>query len=313
VSSEKISKEFRKSALGHGFSAIKIIPYQPPKLAYRQFYRNWVKIQNLGRQSYLNRIRIRFNASRIFKPINSLIVLTAPYFSKENSQFLKHEAKSKIARYAHGKDYHRVLKKRCERLIKEFKLNARPIVDSAPFPERYYASFSGIGSIGKNGMLIHPEQGSYLFLTFILVSDFFDQYDRETEKSYKDQLNEMCGSCDRCVRACPTEALIGNGTLKLDRCLSTITIEEPLGINKRLNREKKHRWIFGCDVCQQVCPYNHKSLESSIPEFSLTEVAKKIMKEEGISENQADSLNGTALKRAGLKKLLENIMRNYHL
>ena len=309
MNSTKCSKDIKASALDHGFSAAKIIPFELPKLAYRQFYTKWLSKQKLGRQKYLDNIRTRFHGRRIFKSVNSLVVLTAPYFSEPNNKFLQTNARNKIARYAHGRDYHRVLKKKCNQIILEFALTGRSIVDSAPFPERFYANLAGIGEPGKNGLLINREQGSYLFLAYILVADYFDTYDAPNKKDFQAQLTDVCGSCDRCIKACPTKALKGDGTLELSQCLSTITIEEPAGTVPALASEKKHRWVFGCDICQQVCPYNKESKETTMDDFNLSEAAKAVM--EGIvnlDDSQVD-LNGTPLKRAGIKKINENLAR----
>lgn len=257
----------------------------------------------------MGNIRTRFHGRRIFKSVKSLIVLTAPYFSESNNRFMQVKGRNKIARYAHGRDYHRVLKNKCNQIIRDSGLTGRPIVDSTPFPERYYANLAGVGELGRNGLLINREHGSYLFLAFILATDHFDSYDLLNKKDYEAQLIDICGSCDRCVKACPTNALNGDGTLKLSQCLSTITIEEPAGNTTSLASEKKHRWVFGCDICQQVCPYNRESKETVIDDFNISEAAKVVMQSvSGLDGSRLD-LAGTPLKRAGIEKLNENLAR----
>lgn len=289
-----------------GFIEARVIKAAKPSREYRKHYIQWLRGQALGKQRYLKRVHLKFNPKRIFTGVRSIIVLLAPYYHSENNAMLR-QSQYKVARYAHGRDYHKVLKKKGEKLIKDLQLSGRCIVDSAPFPERYFARLSGIGKIGRNGLLIHRDQGSYNFLAFILTADEFSSYQIDTLSSLEHEVTSTCKTCSRCVDACPTTALKGDGTLSLNRCLATITIEEPV-TELRIQNEKKHRWIFGCDICQQVCPYNITLKDTEIDDFKILGSTSKLMQGQLGTMNDAD-LYGSALKRAGVEKLQANINR----
>jgi len=164
-----------------------------------------------------------------------------------------------IARYAHGDDYHDVLKERLDALLAWMRaespdaFDARAYVDTGPVQERVYAQYAGLGWIGKNTCLINAEHGSWLFLAEIICT-----LPLETDT----QGLEQCGSCRRCLDACPTGALVESGVLDSTRCLSYLTIELRTGIPEE-HRLSLGNHVYGCDICQDVCPYNQPSSASS--------------------------------------------------
>lgn len=155
----------------------------------------------------------------------------------------------RVARYAQGRDYHNVLQKRSRKLaafLREQGFVARMGVDSLPLYERAWAERAGVGFIGKNCCLIVPGLGSHVFLSVVLTS---------AELPVDEKMKERCGECTRCLDACPTEAFVGSRQLDARRCISYLTIEERSTIAPEL-MDKMGSWMFGCDACQDVCPFN---------------------------------------------------------
>lgn len=169
----------------------------------------------------------------------------------------------KVARYALGRDYHKVLKKKLKKIYKQIcdkygEIPGRYFVDSAPVLERDWAKKSGIGWIGKNTLMITKKTGSYYFLSEIVLSGVEVAYDGTT--------TDHCGSCTKCIDACPTDALLKPYTLDSSKCISYLTIEykkEKIPEDTSLSN-----WVFGCDICQEVCPWNSFSVVNNEKDFS---------------------------------------------
>ncbi|MBI1316928.1 tRNA epoxyqueuosine(34) reductase QueG [bacterium] len=168
----------------------------------------------------------------------------------------------KIARYAYGRDYHKVLKKKLKALLMDLKqtfgdFTGRGFVDSAPVHERAWAQRSGLGWIGKNSLLLSRKGGSYFFLA-VLVLDLEMTPDAPT--------TDHCGSCTRCIDACPTQAIVADGVVDSRRCISYHTIELASAIPEEF-RDSLEGWAFGCDICQEVCPWNRFAVEQHDSEW----------------------------------------------
>jgi epoxyqueuosine reductase len=211
-----------------------------------------------------------------------------------------------IARYAWGDDYHDVLKTRLDALLEWMRANAeapfdaRAYVDTGPVQERVYAQYAGLGWIGKNTCLINAERGSWLFLAEIICTLPLD-----ADGPGVDQ----CGSCTRCLDACPTEALVAPGVLDSRRCLSYLTIELRTGIDETL-RAGLGTHVYGCDICQDVCPYNQAAPASTEPAWH----ARSGLDLPGLAElwRRPDTdlralVRGTPMTRAKLTGLRRNI------
>ncbi len=183
----------------------------------------------------------------------SIITLAYPYYTNPPKMW---ETRNPISNYAWGQDYHKVLKRKIKTILQEMKkldssFIGRGFVDSAPLPEKILAKVSGLGWIGKNSMLINKTWGSYLFLAEVVCN-----YSLPTTPPTKNR----CGSCVKCIDACPTSAILEDGAIDSGKCISYLTIEN----KKEFTNEQKlsiDYQLFGCDICQQVCPWNRKPTE----------------------------------------------------
>lgn len=212
----------------------------------------------------------------------------------------------KLSKYAYGKDYHLVIKDKLYTLFNALELkfgsiNGRVFVDSAPVLERTWAERSGLGWIGKNSMLISKGAGSYYFLAEI-ISDLNLEPDGP--------VRDYCGTCNACVEACPTEAILPDRTLDSGKCISYLTIELKNEIPADY-RGKMENWVFGCDVCQEVCPWNRFSTPHKEPAFEASETLLNLSKADwhDMKEELYQKLfKHSAVKRTGFKGLKRNLV-----
>jgi len=216
------------------------------------------------------------------------------------------EESFKISRYAYGEDYHKVVRRKLKALVSELKkeigdFNARVFVDSAPVLERDWAKRSGQGWIGKNTLLIHPKKGSYFFLAEIIL---------DVELEYDHPMRDHCGTCTKCIDACPTEAISPEGyVMDGSKCISYLTIELKSQIPDSFKGQMEG-WIYGCDICQEVCPWNRFSKPHSEPAFEMSDQLREMKREDWLelTEEVFDGLfSKSAVKRAGYEGLVRNI------
>lgn len=211
---------------------------------------NWLQQGMQGSMQYMeNHFDMRVDPTLLVPEARSVITLLFNYFPEETPP----EGKPKIARYAWGQDYHEVIRKKLNRLlllVREHigEVQGRGFVDSAPVLERSWAQRSGLGWVGKNGNLIHKKAGSYFFIA-TLITDLELEYDDPFARDY-------CGTCTRCIDACPTEAILPNRVVDGSRCISYFTIELKDQLIPDQFAGKFDDWMFGCDTCQEVCPWN---------------------------------------------------------
>ncbi len=209
---------------------------------------NFITEQRHGDMSYLENSELRTNPESILPGAKSVIVIGINYYREKPET---PPDQGRIARYAYGRDYHKVIKKTLKQLIQHLESEQpdsqnRACVDSAPLLEKDYAIKAGLGFIGKNTTLINPNKGSFLLLGEILTT-----LDLESDQNKAG----TCGSCTRCLDACPTNALTEPFKMDARRCISYLTIEHQGEIEPDL-ANKMGNLIFGCDICQEVCPYN---------------------------------------------------------
>ena len=210
-----------------------------------------------------------------------------------------------LSKYAYGKDYHKVIRKRLKRLLAYIQneiqpVNGRVFVDSAPVLDRAWAEKAGLGWIGKNSNLISTKFGSFVFIGSVFI---------DLELDYDSPVSDMCGACTKCITACPTKAIIRPKVIDSKRCISYFTIEYKGQLPEGL-REKFQNRIFGCDICQDVCPWNRKAPLHHIDEFIPGKELLEMRRADWINmdEEQFDRLfKGSAVKRAGFEGLKRNI------
>ncbi|MEO0065003.1 MAG: tRNA epoxyqueuosine(34) reductase QueG [Bacteroidota bacterium] len=220
----------------------------------------WLNKNHQGSMQYMkNHFDKRIDPTLLVPGAQSVITLMKNYYPKTKQQ----ENSPKIARYAWGKDYHEVIRAQLKELLAEINqeigaVNGRGFVDSAPVLERAWAVKSGLGWVGKNGNLISKQSGSYFFIATLIV-DLPLQYDDHYAKDY-------CGTCTQCIEACPTDAILPNKEINGSQCISYYTIELKEALSQQTS-VKTDNWLFGCDVCQEVCPWNRFSQPHQEPAF----------------------------------------------
>lgn len=258
-----------------------------------------------GEMTYMNNhFEMRTDPTLLVPGALSVISLAYNYFQSEKPTDPK---SPKIAMYAYGKDYHKVVRKKLNELLAKIKqefsdVNGRVFVDSAPIMERDWAKHSGLGWIGKNTLLIHPKKGSYFFLAEIIV---------DIELVYDSALTDHCGTCRKCIDACPTQAIAQDGYyMDGSKCISYITIElKEIDIPDAFVG-KMDNWIFGCDICQQACPWNRFSTDHDEVHFNPKDTLLSMSNDdwENLSETDFNDLfEGSAVKRAKYSGLKRNI------
>jgi len=249
------SDAVRQQAASLGFSQVGIIPAAPsPTL---DAYLRWIDAGMHGAMDYMarpDRVARRRDLNVILPGVQSLVVVALEYGTRTIPEaVLSDPRRGRISNYAWGADYHDLMTPRLEALAEWLREQAgddvasRVYVDTGAVLERSHAQQAGLGFIGKNTMLIHPRRGSYRFLGELLLSLPFDAYDAPHRPT-------MCGTCTRCLSACPTGALLTPYTLDARLCISYLTIELKGSIPVDL-RPLTGNWVYGCDICQEACPF----------------------------------------------------------
>ena len=266
-------------------------------------FENWLKNNYHGEMSYMERnFDKRLDTTKLVEDSKSVISLTYNYYPK---RLLTESNSFKISKYAYGKDYHLVLKKKLKELLNIMQtkfghFEGRVFVDSAPILERAWAKKSGLGWIGKNTNLINKKSGSFFFLAEIIV---------DLELEYDNPTTDHCGSCTACIDACPTEALIAPYKIDGSKCISYLTIELKDQIPSEF-KGKMDKWVFGCDACQTVCPWNRFSKQNNEASFDSSRELLTLNKKdwEEMTEDVFETLfQNSAVKRTKYKGLKRNI------
>lgn len=261
------SKALKQKAQSLGFNLVGITHATPsPTLAA---YQRWIDAGMHASMNFMarpDRQARREDLNVILPGVQSMVVVGLDYRSFTLPQStLEAPERGRISSYAWGADYHDLMAPRLETLSQwvnaeaERQHNYRVYVDTGAILERSHAQQAGMGFVGKNTMLIHPRRGSFFFLAEILTDMIFDHYDTA-------HTLHMCGSCTRCLSACPTDAFAGPYTLDAGRCISYLTIEHKGWIPQEL-RPLMGNWVYGCDICQEVCPFQRFSPPALEPDF----------------------------------------------
>ncbi len=302
MNSIELSKLIRQEAARLGFSNCGIararrLDEHEPRLV------EWLQKGMHGKMQYMeNHFEKRLDPRRLVDGAKTVISLMLNYYPGSFNS----TTSLRVSKYALGIDYHFVIKNKLFNLVNAIQeitgeFNFRVFVDSAPMLDRAWAVEAGIGWIGKNSMLISRRNGSFYFLSEI-VCDLEPEYDLPFGGSY-------CGDCTRCIDACPTGAITGGKLINANKCISYLTIELKDEIKNQFDGRYKD-WIFGCDICQDVCPWNRFSIKHSVPEF---EPSGNWTEWTAGDWNMMDKplfnklFGKSALQRAGFSKLKNNI------
>jgi epoxyqueuosine reductase len=293
----------KKTAASLGFDHCGIAKAKPLDEDARRL-EQWLQNGYHGSMAYMEKyFDLRIDPSKLVPGARSVITLLKNYYPSQQQQ----EAAPKISKYAYGEDYHEVIKKKLEILLQSVKkeigaISGRGFVDSAPVLERTWANQSGLGWIGKNGNLINKQSGSFYFIA-TLITDLDLAYDDPFAK-------DLCGTCNRCVEECPTGAILPGKVVDGSRCISYFTIELKEMIIPAEMKGKFEGWMFGCDTCQDVCPWNRFSKPHHEPAFTplagildLSTQDWENMTERSFTEIFKDS----PLKRAKFKGIKRNL------
>lgn len=273
MSPQELSLRIKAIATSLGFQRCGIAEARPVPRA--EYVRAWLDSGRAGTMDYLHRnLELRLDPRQLLRDARSVIVTAMVYRQeKPPTEYpASSEAVGRVAMYAWGEDYHTVIRGRLHELVAavrreaSYSFEARVCVDTAPLLERAWAEEAGVGWIGKNTLILHEDWGSFLFLGSILTT---------LEVAPDGQVENRCGTCTACLEACPTAALPAPHQMDATRCISYLTIEHRGPIDPEL-AEKQGDWIFGCDICQDVCPFNRQSPVTREPRFSIREPGPRI-------------------------------------
>jgi epoxyqueuosine reductase len=307
-------------ALSVGLDAVSVYPADPAPSRESLF--RWLDAGYAGEMHWMIRTSLlRVDPLRLLPGARSLLVALMRYDGRPATV---RRGEGRIARYAWGREYHRVFRKRLRKLWQHLQrmagfrpAHARIFVDSSPLFERDYAAAAGLGWRAKNTHLIHPRWGSYVFIGVLLTTLDLPRPSAAPMQValYGDSPRRLtppwslCGSCTRCLEACPTRAFVGPGVLDARRCISYLTIEYHGPIPVSL-RAKMGNWLVGCDVCQEVCPWNHKLLP--LPEthpFTGTPGTQAVSLREALTMDEETfhrRFRGRAVRRLSLEQFRRN-------
>lgn len=298
---EKYTQMIKTEALRLGFlscgiSKADFLEEEAPKLE------SWLKNNFHGEMKYMeNHFDKRLDPRLLVNDAKSVISLSYNYYPEELQRYDSY----KIAKYAYGQDYHHVIKGKLKELSvfiqeKIGDVHGRAFVDSAPVMERAWAKKSGLGWEGKHSLVLQKQQGSFFFLSELVI---------DLDLEYDSPMTDHCGTCTKCIDTCPTEAILPNNTVDGSKCISYFTIE----LKENIPAEFKGQfddWMFGCDICQDVCPWNRFSKPHNEPLFTpkseLLQMTKKDWEE--ITEDVFSKVfKKSAVKRTKFAGLQRNI------
>jgi epoxyqueuosine reductase len=286
----------RLGFLSCGISKAGFLEEEAPRLE------TWLNQNMNGQMSYMeNHFDKRLNPTLLVDGAKSVISLLLNYYPSE----LQNQESYKISKYAYGQDYHSVIKEKLNELLHFIQteigdVSGRAFVDSAPVLDKAWAAKSGLGWMGKNSNLITQKVGSFYFIAELII---------DLELEYDTPTTDHCGSCTACIDACPTEAIVAPYVVDGSKCISYFTIE----LKDNLPQEMKGKfddWIFGCDVCQDVCPWNKFSKPHNEPLFQTAPEILSYSKsdwEEITNDTFQKVFKNSALKRTKYVGLLRNI------
>ncbi len=292
--------ELKQQARALGLQSIGVAEAGPSP--HRGRYLEWLAAGRHGTMSYMARqVAQRTDPRRLLPGARSIVVVTLPY---PDEVPFPHRGHGKISRYARGRDYHKVLRPPLKKLAEFISAGGRwrcwHSVDTGPILERDWAEAAGVGWIGKNGLVIDKELGSWCFLGVLV-----------TDRAYLPDApaTDHCGTCRACLDACPTGAIFQPRSVDARRCISYLTIEHRGPIQDQF-RGQLHGWVFGCDICQEVCPYNTRALRPRSdphPDFTPRPLPEDLRELAALDDQEFHArFSGTAVTRTGRRGLVRN-------
>lgn len=295
------SEEIKEFALSLGFDACGIC--RASDSGERDHYMQWLEEKGHAEMEYMARnIDKRIDPTLLVEGAKSIVSVVLNYFPQETLP----EEVPQFAYYAYGKDYHDVMREKLRQLLAFIQsrypeVTGRGFADSAPVLERFWAAQAGLGFIGKNSLLIIPGKGSYLFLGELIIDMVLD---------YDVPITRNCGKCRRCLDGCPTGAIVRPHCVNANKCISYQTIENRGEIASEVLPLLSNN-VYGCDICQKVCPWNRYSRPHRTPEFVPSEEFLSLdlqkLKEMG-EEDYQRIFRKSAVKRAKFTGLKRNVM-----
>ena len=288
-----------------GFDCCGIAPTAP--IQRRDYLAAWLARGFAGSMEYMHEyFNSRADPSVMVRGAKSVIVVAQLYHQRPPTEpHIGTPPTGRVASYAWGEDYHDVLRRKLRLLVERLRVaygqpfEARICVDTAPIVERELAAAAGIGWIGKNTMVLNRELGSYFFLGSVVTT-----LDIAPDQPVADH----CGTCTACLDACPTEAFPQPYEMDASRCISYLTIEHRGDISKPF-QEMMGEWVFGCDVCQEVCPFNRHAPLTREPRYTVRPPAPRPVLDDLLrwsNDDYRQQLRGSAMKRAKLDMLQRN-------
>ena len=297
----QLTLQIKELALTSGFHKVGIA--EAKRLEKSGYLEEWLKLNRHGAMDWMaDNLEKRKDVTKLYPDAKSVISVAHNYYT--HHQHSNDLVKGKISRYAWGKDYHKIIKKKLKNLLKEIQnidnsIEGRIFVDTAPIQDKLWAQVGGTGWQGKNTNIITREMGSWIFLGEIIIN---------TELQYDQPATDYCGSCSACIDACPTKAL---EPYKLDatKCLSYLTIEywdQPI---PEEFQSKMNNWVFGCDVCQDVCPWNKFAVETDEKGYQPGE-GNVVPDLNDLNEMNEDQFKNRFGKSPVYRAKYQNFMRN---
>jgi len=300
----EISEKIKSKAKSLGLTACAIMPVTE-LIDEKPRFESWLQNGFHGEMGYMARnVEQRFDTRLLLEGAKSVIVVLLNYFPDKTQ---RDSAAPVLSKYAYGIDYHFVMKDKLKTLLQFIQqeivpCNGRPFVDSAPVLERAWATRAGLGWIGKNSNLISVEHGSFFFIGELIV---------DVELPFDDPklVNDHCGKCTRCIEACPTKAIVADRVVDARLCISYQTIELKGDLDESLKGQFENR-VFGCDICQDVCPWNLKSAPNNEPAFAPNEKLMDLSASDWAhmdEESFAELFKKSPVKRTGIAGLKRNL------
>lgn len=299
---KKNTKLIKSKAIDLGFSSCGISKATFLKEEVIRFEK-WLKNNMHGKMYYMqNHFDKRLDPRLLLDNAKSVISLLYNYYPNE---IISSDNNYIISKYAYGQDYHIIIKEKLKHLIqfinKEIgNVNARTFTDTAPLLEKVWAAKCGLGWIGKNTCLVNKKNGSFSFISEIII---------DIELEYNQPIENYCGTCTKCIDACPTGAIVKPFIIDANKCISYLTIEYKGDLPTEL-KDKFNNRIFGCDICQDVCPWNKFAKPNNEPGFKPNEKLKKMKKDDWVKLDETEFnkiFKNSAVKRTGYKGLMRNI------